>query len=516
MLSIKGARRLSGHLVISALAVVAFGSVAAPPSGEAKPTATASQADAARVAPESRAKRLRERARATCARAGRLSRRARAARRSGGRPAKARPVCRSRRARARRAAAATSGSRLAAPVLRVSGNTISWARVADVNRYVLATKVPNRATAYRLVTGTSVTPPPVPGVRVTYGLRTDVPGSAWAREVSIAYPATTTVPAPSPAPAPALGGFEAGAVSGADVLTDAKVTGRLGARVVRVEFAIGKPAAELRAAIDAHARNGTRVVPLAGFHARMPTVAEARNLGAWAREFGPGGTFWSGRSDGHLAVRQIEFGNETSYGYQYGDNWDKPSYSERAREYALRFRDAHEAIRAANPGVGLLAQGEDANTGSMNWVNGMFNAVPDLASRVAGWTIHPYGPRTRWEPRIDRMIEQLGSRGVDRTSLPIWITEWGLSSDDGRCLSDNYYWNRCMTFAQAASALTTSVADMRARYGSRLRAFFVYQARDQYRPGYSTNREHYFGALRNDLSEKGPYSAAVRALMAAS
>ena len=399
-------------------------------------------------------------------------------------------------------------------MLRVSGNTILWARVADVDRYVLATKVPGRATAYRVVTGTSVTPPAVPGVRVNYGLRTDVAGSAWAREVSIAYPATTAAPAPAPAPAP--GGFEAGAVSGSDVLNEAKVTGRLGARVVRVEFAIGKPAAEMRAAIDAHARNGTRVVPLAGFHARMPTVAEARNLGEWAREFGPGGRFWSGRSDGHLAVRQIEFGNETSYGYQYGDNYDKPSYSERAREYALRFRDAHEAIRAANPGVGLLAQGEDANTGSLNWVNGMFNAVPDLASRVAGWTIHPYGPRTRWEPRIDRMIEQLRSRGVDRTRLPIWITEWGLSSDDGRCLSDNYYWNRCMTFAQAATALTTSVADMRARYGARLRALFVYQARDQYRPGYSTNREHYFGALRNDLSDKGPYSAAVRTLLRAS
>jgi hypothetical protein len=489
--------------VITVLALALLGAAVASNAAVGDSAAAASRADATKSAGERHVKRLRARARVACARAARLRGRAGAAR--------ARRQCRSRRARVRLAAAAT-GNRLAAPVLRVSGNTVLWARVADVDRYVLATKVPGRPTAYRIVTGTSVTPPAVPGVTVNYGLRTDVPGSAWAREVSIAYPATTT----APAPAPPSGAFEAGVVSGSDVLNEAKVTGRLAARVVRVEFAIGKPAAEMRSAIDAHARNGTRVVPLAGFHARMPTVAEARNLGAWAREFGPGGTFWSGRSDGHLAVRQIEFGNETSYGYQYGDNWDKPSYSERAREYALRFRDAHEAIRAANPGVGLLAQGEDANTGSMNWVNGMFNAVPDLASRVAGWTIHPYGPRTRWEPRIDRMIEQLGSRGVDRARLPIWITEWGLSSDDGRCLSDNYYWDRCMTFAQAANALTTSVADMRARYGSRLRAFFVYQARDQYRSGYSTNREHYFGALRNDLSEKGPYSAAVRALLAAS
>jgi hypothetical protein len=488
------------------LALLVLGSVAASNTAAGKSAADVARADATTRAAERHqrhVKRLRGRARVACARAARLK----------GRPgvAKARRLCRSRRARARLAAAVAPSDRLAAPVLRVSGNTISWARVADVDRYVLATKVPGRADAYRIVTGTSVTPPVVPGQRVTYGLRTDVPRSTWAREVSIAYAAT-----PSPAPTPAPGGFEAGVVSGSDVLNEAKVSGRLGARVVRVEFSIGKPAAEMRAAIDAHARNGTRVVPLAGFHGRMPSVAEARNLGEWAREFGPDGRFWQGRSDGHLAVRQIEFGNETSYGYQYGDNWDQPSYSARAREYALRFRDAHEAIRAANPGVGLLAQGEDANTGSMNWVNGMFDAVPDLAARVAGWTIHPYGPRFRWEPRMDRMIEQLASRGVARAGLPIWITEWGLSTDDGRCLSDNYYWDKCMTFAQAASALKTTVADMRARYGARLRAFFVYQARDQYRSGYSTNREHYFGALRNDLSEKGAYSRAVRELLASS
>jgi len=73
-----------------------------------------------------------------------------------------------------------------------------------------------------------------------------------------------------------------------------------------------------------------------------------------------------------------------------------------------------------------------------------------------------------------------------------------------------------MTYGQAATALTSTVSDMRARYGSRLRAFMLYQGRDQYRPGYSTNREHYFGALRNDQSEKGAYSTAVRRLLAGS
>jgi hypothetical protein len=322
------------------------------------------------------------------------------------------------------------------------------------------------------------------------------------------------VTAPAPAPvAPAPESFEAGVVSGSDVLNEARVTGRLGARLVRVEFRIGTPAAALRPVIAAHALNGTRVLPLAGFHGTMPTVADARSLGEWAREFGPGGTFWAGRSDGRLAVREIEFGNETSYGYQYGDQYDRPSYAARAREYALRLKDAHEAIRAANPRVGLLGQIEDANTGSPNWIDGVFGAVPDIASRVTGWTIHPYGPRSKWEPRMDRLLAWTAARGA---ALPMWVTEWGVASDDGRCLSDNYGWDRCMTYAAAATTLESTVGQMRSRYGSRLRALVLYHGHDFSAPGAASNREHYFGALRSDLGDKGPYSAAVRSLLAGS
>ena len=65
-------------------------------------------------------------------------------------------------------------------------------------------------------------------------------------------------------------------------------------------------------------------------------MAEAQNLATWAAEFGPGGRFWAGRPDGDLAVQQIEFGNETSYGYQYGDTWSDASYANRAEQYATR------------------------------------------------------------------------------------------------------------------------------------------------------------------------------------
>jgi hypothetical protein len=307
--------------------------------------------------------------------------------------------------------------------------------------------------------------------------------------------------------------FQTGIVSGSDLVNEPRYLKGLQARVVRVEFDMGRPAADLRPTIAAFAANGSRVLLQAGFARRLPTVTEARNLRNWASEFGPGGTFWAGRSDGRLAVRQIEFGNETSYTWQYGDSWNSSSYSARARDYARRFRDAQVAVRAANAQVGMLAQADDGGTGSANWVNGMISAVPDLASRVAGWTVHPYGPQARWQPKIDRLISQTAARGAS-SSIPIWVTEWGIASDNGRCLSDNYGWDPCMTYAAAGAALDQTVAAMRARYGARLRAFFVYQGYDLSAPGASSDRERYFGALRSDLTDKGAYGASVRALLA--
>ena len=60
----------------------------------------------------------------------------------------------------------------------------------------------------------------------------------------------------------------------------------------------------------------------------------------------------------------------------------------------------------------------------------MFAAVPDLGNRVAGWTIHPYGPN--WATRIDSTVNSTETAGSPR--MPIWVTEWGLASDNGRCL----------------------------------------------------------------------------------
>jgi hypothetical protein len=296
---------------------------------------------------------------------------------------------------------------------------------------------------------------------------------------------------------------------------DASTIKWLGADVVRVEFEIGTPVSQMRQSIAAITGAGARPLLLAGFHGRMPTVAEAQNLASWAAEFGPGGRFWAGRTDGRLAVHQIEFGNETSYGYQYGDGYTDSSYASRAELYATRFAQAHTAIAMTHRSVGLLAQADDGGSGSANWVNHMFDAVPNLGTLVDGWTVHPYGPRDRWEPKLDRLIRQTSANGAS-SRIPIDVTEYGISTDNGASLSDNYGWPVNTTYAQAASALHNSIAGMRLdpAIGPRLRLFIIYAAHDLGSPRSSADRERYFGVLQANLADKGAYTAEVRQLFA--
>jgi hypothetical protein len=305
--------------------------------------------------------------------------------------------------------------------------------------------------------------------------------------------------------------FSPGLVASADHRLSSLAAASLGADVVRVEFDVGTPAALLRPSVAALADRGARALLLAGFHGRVPTEAEARNLASWAAEFGPGGSFWAGRADGHLAVQQIEFGNETSYSHQYGDTYTSPSYKQRARVYATRVAQARMAIGATGRDVGLLAQADDGGTGSPAWVDGMFEAVPNLGQIVDGWIVHPYGPRSRWKPKLDRLIAQTAARGAP-AHLPIDVTEYGISSSNGTSLTDNYGWPTNQTYAQAAAALDTTVAEMLAdpAIGPRLRLFMIYAAHDLRPAGSTKDREHSFGALQNNLAEKGAYSGEVR------
>jgi hypothetical protein len=289
---------------------------------------------------------------------------------------------------------------------------------------------------------------------------------------------------------------------------DFTATTELGAKLVRIEFSIGTPAAQLQPVIAEYAAIGVRVLPLASFYGTLPTPAQAQNLASWAKAYGPGGSFWADRTDGSLAVQSIEFGNETSYGYQYGDGAESASYTARAKSYALRLKEAAQAISSTGIKVGLLAQADDW-TGT--WVNGMFSSVPNLGSYVAGWTIHPYG--TSWESRLQDLLAQTAANGAP-SDIPVDITEWGVANDNGRCLSDNDGWSDCMSYSEAASTLTSTFTGIQRLLGNRFGMFVLYQVRDQEPAGTTSNNQIYFGALQHELQPKGAYTKAVETTLA--
>ncbi len=304
-----------------------------------------------------------------------------------------------------------------------------------------------------------------------------------------------------------------GIVSNADPTVVAAKIGKLGVPIARVEFPIAASPARLAPVIAAFARRHVSVLPLAGFPGRTPTSAEARNLASWAHAFGPSGTYWAHHRGGSLAIRAIEFGNETNQAYQFGCGPGCSSFAERGRAYALAVKQAAEALASAegNPQVGVLAIADNGGTSSAEWVNAMFDAVPDLGSRVAGWTAHPYGPRGHWQTLLDQLVAETKARGAPGT-VPIYITELGIASDNGRCLDNNFGWSPCMSYAETGAVLASTVAAIRARYGTRIRAIFVYQALDQRLPRVDSNREHYFGILTANGGTKGALTSTFRSL----
>jgi hypothetical protein len=452
-----------------------------------------------------------------------------------------------------------------APHLLVAGETLQWTRVNGAHGYLLARTIPGQPTRYSTVSGTSSTPSPVPGATVLYDVRAEAKGSIWANRVSISYPSTTNQPTEPGSPA-TPGGPTSGSSPGTPKRVTSPVTSppvatppilpppaetppvvtppaetppveeaapptssafepginagwvypgqldlpaatTLGAKVVRVPFPIEWTTAQLEPTIAGWAAIGVAVAPLATFTGTMPTPQEAQHLASWAKAFGPGGSFWASRSDGRLAIKTIEFGNETEDSYQYGDEPGDPSYAARAWTYAIRLREAAEAIEAGGVHVGLLSVAEDW---SGEWLNTMYAAVPNLTRYVGGWVAHPYG--THWKSSLEGLLTQTQAHGA--ASIPIDVTEWGLASDGGRCLTENYGWNPCMNDQEAAETLTTVSSGMRALLGSRLELFLLYQIRDQQPSAVTNEREAYFGALQHENQPKGAYTAVVKQLLA--
>lgn len=365
-----------------------------------------------------------------------------------------------------------------APMLSASGNTLSWPALSGVSEYELAVvRNPGttRVTTYEPLTGTSVTPPVVPGETVNYGCRAFTPPSRqWAKEVSITYP-----------PAPA------GLLTGLVVDSDGRVPSGVTPKVLRVEYGIGTVASMVLASVKSYAAKGIKVQPLAGAQGRICTAAEAKNLGSWA-------TACKGLID------YIELENETNY--QIASSFGH------GEEYGRRAKEAAEAM--AGSGVGLLIQGSDAGTRNTEWLDGIFKAVPNITSFIAGWTIHPYwgGPTGKEDTFGEEMMERLVKRLVEHgdSKVRIFATEWGVPSDNGVTFTSL----QKETYAEAGQIIERHPAELQKAAQGRLAELLLYQCFDQAPPKTSTDREKYFGVVTSAGGPKGAMTTAAEAFLA--
>jgi hypothetical protein len=387
--------------------------------------------------------------------------------------------------------------------LTLQGATLKWAAVPGAKSYQVRVEVGKEKT-YVATSATTYTINLTPELTTKYRVRTLTPESGgWSEQVKLGGTLKSgkkggeeSEEAPKTEEPPRETGpivFSPGINAGYDRNYDLPGASQLGAHLVRLDVEFTEDEApSVAETIAAYVARGITPQPLFDFNSRMPSKAQARSIVALAKL--PG-------------VKLIEFGNETAQGYQYGnDGPADASYKQRARTYAERFVEAAQALAPYH--VGLLAQGSPEGTGSPVWVNEMFAAEPELTKYVAGWTTHPYG--TNGAKEMEETIAGLNAHHAG--SLPIDVTEWGLASDNGRALSDNYGFPVNLTYAEAATLLRQQVARFKAICAGRLRSFILYQVRDQQPTGVSTNREFYFGALQHLDQSKGAYTEAVKAL----
>jgi hypothetical protein len=323
-----------------------------------------------------------------------------------------------------------------APQMSVAGNTISWNQVGGVNTYVFVTKVPGQTDRYSEVSGTSTTPPTVPGATAHYSVRTAVEGSAWAAEVAISYPATSTptvvtpppvTPTPVETPATSLKmtvGLDIGGWAWASAIND-----EAGAvRYVRSSYQHFNTDSQM----ELLAKAGVTLMPLFG---EGGTIAGYDNstfineIVTWFKRYGHGGTFWAGKPV-DLGATTAELINEPGNPYFY------PDYNN-YQLYANLTKAVHNALEAnftAEVRPKLLVS-----------YDGGFNGAPYgraifAAGAVAdGVTVHPYGGHGS-ESALggrERVIQAHGETG-----LPVYVTEVGWPTALGQpATGDSLQWS---------------------------------------------------------------------------
>lgn len=323
------------------------------------------------------------------------------------------------------------------PLLRARGRRLTWRLPMRVSRYVLETRGRRSGawlTSYRVVKGTSFTPPAVPGHTMKYRLRADLRASLWSKVVPITYAANR---AAAPAPAPAAAAVPVAAANPAPVTPPAS-----GAMMVGLNSGWGTTsAADMKSTLGLARMNTT----VGG--TENPRTYRADGIKVIA--LFPGDVNGSYNTDGVSAINvsdwvsmatsyyanqcsgsttycpAIEVLNEPYGSWFWGTDADN---AQNAGAYAKLVQAVYQAFQSR---YGEAAPKILAAYAPNPWWSGMLAAVPNLTSFIDGIVVHPYGGSG------SAAAQALGDRGLvaeahDDSGKPVWITEFGWSTALGQ------------------------------------------------------------------------------------
>ncbi|HEY4895933.1 MAG TPA: hypothetical protein VII01_07565 [Solirubrobacteraceae bacterium] len=327
--------------------------------------------------------------------------------------------------------------RQAAPQIGISGQTLTWNKVAGVGTYVLVSRVAGKPDQFSEVSGTSTKPAAVAGATVHYSVRTAVAGSVWSTEVSIAYAAGSLPPPPATpppvTPPPAGEGsatslhmtvaLDIGGWTWASAIND-----EAGAvRYVRSSYKHFNSDSQM----ELLAKAGITLMPLFGEDGSLSSYdnpAFFNEVVTWFKRYGHGGTFWAGKPL-DLGATTAELINEPGNPYFYPDFNNTQLYANMTKSV----HGAFEANFAPDVRPKLLVSYDGGFNGSP------YGRAIFAAGAVAdGVTVHPYGGHGA-ESALgghERVIQ-----AHNETGLPVYVTEVGWPTALGQApTGDSLQW----------------------------------------------------------------------------
>jgi len=160
----------------------------------------------------------------------------------------------------------------------------------------------------------------------------------------------------------------------------------------------------------------------------------ARFAKAIADRYGRGGTFWqANRRLVPAPLTAIELWNEPWHASFWGTGPDPAAY-------ARLVRAAATAVKRSHPRMAVLASADVTGSGGVEWFGPLLAADPDLwrSGLVDAWSVHLYcQDRSPWDVvspqqyRFDRVLVTRGLAEQSGAVKPIWITEFGWSTEPG-------------------------------------------------------------------------------------